>query len=307
MDNSTMTYSYDAGKMNAYDYMNSMNKSRNMYGNYGNNMYPMYGSSNMNKGMYNNNNMYGSSGMYNNNMTGMSGYDDMYKSNPSMYNMGNTTDMYNMGRPMNTSSGMNNMYGSSGMNKTNMSGMDMYENNGMTNMYGSSGMDSKDMYGSSNMNNMYGSSGMNNMHGSSGMNNMYGSSGMNNMYGSSGMDMTNMNMNDMNAMTKENPSPYSVSADNKGETSIAGIVNVKYEIKDGVFHVSVNIADLIEVGSFTLDTEHPMINFTQGNSFYGYSLTFGIDYDKKEFYFSGYVKIPFVSPFETGRFVIYSW
>ncbi|WDV46550.1 hypothetical protein PV797_02365 [Clostridiaceae bacterium M8S5] len=102
--------------------------------------------------------------------------------------------------------------------------------------------------------------------------------------------------------------PYAYSEGNKGEISIAGIINVKYEISDDwSFHISANIANLFDIGSFTLNTTHPMINFTQGNSFYGYSLTFGIDYDRKEFYVSGYVKIPFISPFESGRFVIYSW
>lgn len=106
----------------------------------------------------------------------------------------------------------------------------------------------------------------------------------------------------------ENPEPYAIYSDNKGETSIAGIVNVVYQKKDdGTFIISANIANLFEVGSFSLNFENPMINFTQGNSFFGYSLTFGIDYDKNEFYMSGYVKIPFISPFETDRFVIYSW
>lgn len=102
--------------------------------------------------------------------------------------------------------------------------------------------------------------------------------------------------------------PFNRVEGNSGEASIGGIVNVKYEFQeDGTFKVSANIANLIDIGSFSLNTENPMINFTQGNSFYGYSLTFGVDYDRKEFYMSGYVKIPFISPFSTGRFVIYSW
>lgn len=110
----------------------------------------------------------------------------------------------------------------------------------------------------------------------------------------------------MNVM--ENPEPFAMTDENSGEISVAGIVNVKYEItEDGTFNVSANIANLFDVGSFSLNFNNPMINFTQGNSFVGYSLTFGVDYDKKEFYFEGYVKIPFISPFETGRFVLYSW
>lgn len=95
---------------------------------------------------------------------------------------------------------------------------------------------------------------------------------------------------------------------NRGETSIGGIVNVKYDITDdGTFYVSANIANLIDVGSFSLNYKNPMINFTQGNSFVGYSLTFGVDYDKKEFYFSGYVQLPFLPQFAVDRLVIYSW
>lgn len=120
------------------------------------------------------------------------------------------------------------------------------------------------------------------------------------------IQMNNANPGALNVA--ENPMPFANTDDNSGEISIGGIVNVKYEIQDdGTFLISANIANLIDVGSFSLNFENPMINFTQGNSFVGYSLTFGIDYDKKEFYFQGYVKIPFISPFETGRFVIYSW
>lgn len=101
---------------------------------------------------------------------------------------------------------------------------------------------------------------------------------------------------------------FSRSDGKSGEASIGGIVNVKYEFEDnGSIHVSANIANLFDVGSFTLDTENPMLNFTQGNSAVGYSITFGVDYDQKEFYMSGYVKIPFVSPLTVDRFVIFSW
>lgn len=127
----------------------------------------------------------------------------------------------------------------------------------------------------------------------------------NGYYGITRMPEQNQMM--VNPMNNQN-TPYVYSNGNSGQISVAGIVNVKYEFtEDGTFYVSANIANLFDIGSFTLNTQHPMINFTQGNSFYGYSLTFGVDYDKKEFYMSGYVKIPFISPFETGRFVLYSW
>lgn len=281
MANNKMTYSYHTGGDTcATNYMNSMDSSRNTYNT--NQMHPMYGTGTMNHSdMYGNTTCHGGGASTNPDMN-------------NMYNTGNTYDMYKM-MPSNMDN-IGNMPLNTGGIPINTNGIAMNTSGGMPMSTSGCNMPMNTSNMPMNTSNMPMNTSNIPMNTSSMPMN---TSGM--PMNTNGMSMNNTFST--NALTQ----PNAMSSNNNGEISVGGIVNIKYEIQNGKFYVSVNIADLIEVGSFTLDTNNPMINFTQGNSFVGYSLTFGIDYDKKEFYFSGYVKIPFINPFETGRFVIYSW
>lgn len=94
---------------------------------------------------------------------------------------------------------------------------------------------------------------------------------------------------------------------NSGSTNIGGIVNIKWESTENQsLTVNANVLNLIDIGSFILDTVNPAISFRHVGPI-AFEITVGVDYFQKEFYISGFVNVPFEGPVGFDRLVISTW
>lgn len=94
---------------------------------------------------------------------------------------------------------------------------------------------------------------------------------------------------------------------NSGATNIAGIINIKWNsTKNQSLIVNANVLNLIDIGSFILDTVNPAITFRHAGPI-AFEITVGVDYVHKEFYISGFVNVPFEGPVGFDRLIIFTW
>lgn len=94
---------------------------------------------------------------------------------------------------------------------------------------------------------------------------------------------------------------------NSGSTSIAGVVNVKWESTENrSLVVNANVLNLIDIGSFILDTKNTAITFRHSGPI-AFEITMGMDYHQKEFFISGFVNVPYEGPIGFDRYVIFKW